>query len=195
MWPVILLTLVRSWFLTGDAVYYQPGITKTTTITPDGNTIVTENESKFEGVDATVLYVQKINDRSIKLARSRSDLFEGVIVDLNGSVTDNTFTYFNFNNKPLAPQGIYRKIVEPIREAGDFETLPGFNGMFINGVELLNYKSDDTIFYGQIQELIVTTGGTGYDVVNPQDLRLQILLVLVLRVQLLLKVLWKELIL
>ena len=39
--------------------------------------------------------------------------------------------------------------------------------MFINGVELLNYKSDDTIFYGQIQELIVTTGGTGYDVVNP----------------------------
>ena len=39
--------------------------------------------------------------------------------------------------------------------------------MFINGVELLNYKSDDTIFYGQIQELIVTTGGTGDDVVNP----------------------------
>ena len=63
-------------------------------------TIVTENESKFEGIDATVFYVQKINDRSIKLSRSRSDLFEGVITDLNGSVTDNTFTYFNFNNKP-----------------------------------------------------------------------------------------------
>ena len=154
-------------FYTGDAVYYQPGITKTTTITPDGNAIVTENESKFDGIDATVFYVQKITDTSIKLARSRSDLFGGAIVDLNGTVTDNTFTYFNFSNKPLAPQGIYRKIVEPIREAGDFETLPGFNGMFINGVELLNYKSDDTIFYGPIQELIVTSGGTGYDVVNP----------------------------
>ena len=154
-------------FYTGDAVYYQPGITKTTTITPDGNSITTENESKFDGIDATVFYVQKISNTSVKLSRSRSDLFKGVVTDLNGTVSDNTFTYFNFNNKPLSLQGIYRKIVEPIREAGDFETPPGFNGMFINGVELLNYKSDDTIFYGPIQELIVTSGGSGYDVINP----------------------------
>jgi len=154
-------------FYTGDAVYYEPGVTQTTTITPDGNTIVTDIESKFDGVDATVLYVQKISDRSIKLARSRADLFRGINVDLGGTVTDNTFTYFNFYDKPLEPQGIYRKITNPIREAGDFETLPGFNGMFINGVELLNYKSDDTIFYGPIQELIVTSGGSGYDVIEP----------------------------
>lgn len=154
-------------FYTGDAIYYQPGISKITTITPDGNTVITENESKFDGVDSSVYYVQKINDKSIKLSRSRSDLFRGITINLSGTVTDNTFTYFNFYNKPLEPQGIYRQITNPIREAGDFETLPGFNGMFINGVELLNYKSDDTIFYGPIQELIVTNGGTGYDVVNP----------------------------
>ena len=39
--------------------------------------------------------------------------------------------------------------------------------MFINGVELLNYKSDDSIFFGPIKGLTVTGGGFGYDVVNP----------------------------
>ena len=159
-------------FYTGDAIYYQPGITQTTTINPDGIPITTTTESRLTSIDvgvvkASVYYVKKINNTTIRLARSRSDLFANRLIDLGGTVTNNTFTFFSLYNKPLAPQGIYRKIVDPIRESGDFETLPGFNGMFINGVELLNYKSDDTIFYGPIQELIITGGGTGYDIVNP----------------------------
>ena len=165
-------------FYTGDAIYYQPGITQTTTFNPDGFPITTTTESRLSrlhptnsnivgSVKESVYYVKKINNTTIRLARSRSDLFAGRLINLGGTVTDNTFTFFNFYNKPLEPQGIYRKIVDPIREAGDFETLPGFNGMFINGVELLNYKSDDTIFYGPIEELIVTGSGRGYDVITP----------------------------
>ena len=39
--------------------------------------------------------------------------------------------------------------------------------MFINGVELLNYKSDDTVFYGPIKSLDVTGQGSGYDIIAP----------------------------
>lgn len=157
-------------FYTGDAVFYSPATITNTVTTPDGFTLVTTSESKFDNIDSSVFYIRRINDTTIKLSRSRSDLFREVYVNLSGSVTDNEFTYFNFYNKPLTPQGIYRKFTTPIREAGNFKTLPGFNGMFINGVELLNYKSDDSVFYGPIKSIDVTGGGTGYDIINPPRL-------------------------
>ena len=157
-------------FYTGDAIFYSPGITINKVTTPDGFVLETKIESKFDGIDASVLYVQRVDDTKIKLSRSRSDLFRGVTISLSGTVTDNIFTFYSFHNKPLSPQGIFRQILTPIREAGDFKTLPGYNGMFINGTELLNYKSDDSVFYGPIRDLIVTSGGEQYDVVNPPRL-------------------------
>ena len=154
-------------YYTGDAVFYSPSITVQQTITPDGFTLDTEVESKFDNLDASVFYVKRVNSTSIKLSRSRSDLLKENYVTLSGTVTDNVFTYYSFYNKPLSPQGIYRQIIKPIREAGDFKTLPGYNGMFLNGVELLNYKSDDSVFYGPIKDTIITSGGSGYDIINP----------------------------
>ena len=47
-------------------------------------------------------------------------------------------------------------------------TLPGNTGMFINGVEILNYKSSDTLYYGEIEGIEVSApGDNNYDVVNP----------------------------
>ena len=37
----------------------------------------------------------------------------------------------------------------------------------INGVEILNYKSNDVVYYGPIEEISVTSGGDNYDVLNP----------------------------
>ena len=161
---------VEHGFYTGDAVHYQPGITLTTTTTPNGVVVTTEVESKFDQVEESVYYVKKIDSRRIKLSRSRADLFSNTFVTLTGVVSDVTFTYYSFYQKPITAQGIYREISTPIREAGDFETLPGFNGMFVNGVELLNYRSDDTIFFGPIEELIVTSPGDKYDIINPPRL-------------------------
>ena len=121
-------------------------------------------------LNRAVYYVKRVNNTQIKLSRSRSDIFRGVFVTFSGSVTDNEFTYYNFYNKPITPQGIYREFITPIREAGDFQTLPGYNGMFINGVELLNYKSDDTVFYGPIKSLDVTGQGSGYDIIKPTSI-------------------------
>ena len=159
-------------YYTGDAVYYEPSTTIERVTNQDGFTFVTEVVSQFDNVDAAVFYIQKISSTSIKLSRSRSDLLQGNFVNLSGTVKDNIFTYYSIYNKPLSPQGIYRQIVKPIREAGNFKTLPGYNGMFINGVELLNYKSDDSVFYGPIEDVIVTSGGSGYDIINPPVLKI-----------------------
>ena len=43
----------------------------------------------------------------------------------------------------------------------------GKTGILVNGVEILNYKSDDVVYYGPIEEISVTSGGDNYDVINP----------------------------
>ena len=37
----------------------------------------------------------------------------------------------------------------------------------INGVEISNYKSNDSVFYGPLEEIAVVSGGVDYDVINP----------------------------
>ena len=41
----------------------------------------------------------------------------------------------------------------------------------MNGVEILNYKSNDSIFYGSIQNVEVVSKGEDYDVINPPILQ------------------------
>ena len=61
-----------------------------------------------------------------------------------------------------------RQILPPDNESGIYETEPGFTGILNNGVEVLNYKSQNsTIYYGETQSFQVKRGGYNYDVVNP----------------------------
>ena len=39
--------------------------------------------------------------------------------------------------------------------------------MLINGVEIVNYKSDDKIYYGPLKSVSVLNGGIDYDVISP----------------------------
>jgi len=154
-------------FVTGDAIIYKPGIIKTTTISPDGITITQETESKFQNVDENVYYIKRVNSTSFKLARSRADIFSNKYVSLSGEVVDNQFVYFDFSNKNVSPQSIVREILTPDNKSGNYETDPGYTGILINGVEILNYKSSDSIKYGDIRSLEITGAGEGYDVINP----------------------------
>ena len=154
-------------FLTGDAVIYKPGIIRTTTITPNGIEIVTETESRFDDVDANVYYIFRVNSTSVKLSRSRSDIFSNKFVNLEGTVIDNEFIYFDYDKKELSPQNIVREILSPNNKSGVYETEPGHTGILINGVEILNYKSGDSYKYGDLRSLEITGAGEGYDVIDP----------------------------
>ena len=150
------LPLVHSFF-TGDSVVYKPSSSATQITTPG------------------VYFAKRVNNNTIRLARSREDLYNQQYITLNGTATNDRLELFDFNDSSLnlqkiSPQGLIRKLSDPVSVDGVYETQPGPIGVFVNGVELLNYKSKNQLFYGPIEEIIVSSGGQGYDVINPPNL-------------------------
>ena len=143
-------------FYTGDSVIYDPGTT---------------NQTLTEGI----YFVERVDERTVRLARSRNNIYTNNYVDVTGSVSGATLKLKKFAKEDLSDnrlenQKIIRKISNPENSFETEETSPGQIGIFVNGVEILNYKSRDQIFYGPIQEIIPTSGGSGYDIINPPAL-------------------------
>lgn len=149
-------------FYTGDAVYYTPQ-KQISTEFPENEAVVS---SLFE---EGIYFVKRVNSTTIKLALSRSDLYNSKFISVQSPTTveSNTIEYFKFKGKTLKSQKLLREISPAKNDGLAYETSPGFTGIFINGVELLNYKSTDIIFYGKIEEIDVISNGSGYDVINP----------------------------
>jgi hypothetical protein len=150
------LVLTHSFF-TGDSVVYKPSTTETPLTTPG------------------IYFVERIDENTVRLARSREDLYNKQYVALNGTAVNDRLELFDFNDlslnlQEISPQGLIRKLIDPVQVEGEFETSPGPIGIFVNGVELLNYKSKNQLFYGPIEEVIVSSGGQGYNVVEPPNL-------------------------
>ena len=140
-------------FYTGDSVYY----------TSNGNS------SLF---DDGLYFVERVNRNTVKFALSRSNLYNSKYINFENSVTilNNTITPFDLKNKTLTSQKILREINPPSETTLPSTTNPGFTGIFVNGVELLNYKSGDSINYGKIEKINITSPGYNYDVVNTPTL-------------------------
>ena len=70
---------------------------------------------------------------------------------------------------------MFREISPAHNDGVNVETIPGTTGVLINGVEVLNYKSNDIIRYGRIDEIEVTSSGSNYDIITPPVLKFRIL--------------------
>lgn len=141
-------------FYTGDSIVYKPS---------SNNTL---------GISTGVYFIKNISETQVKLAKSRSNIFTENFVPVNGTVINakfelTDFTYRNLNTQLLESQKLIRKISNPKIDGKVYETDPGLTGIFINGVELLNYKSKDNVYYGPIEKIIPTAPGTDYDIINP----------------------------
>jgi hypothetical protein len=153
------LEIGRHGFYTGDSIVYKPST---------NNTL---------GISTGVYFVKVVSETEIKLARSRNNIFTENYVEVNGTVTDAKFeladfTYMDLSTQSLESQKLIRKISTPEIDNKIYETEPGLTGIFINGVELLNYKSKDNIYYGPIEKVIPTSGGSDYDIINPPILEI-----------------------
>ena len=165
-------------FYTGDAIYYEPEKIQSTTTDIDGNVSTTTvvNSSLFpEGslgdYGEGIYFVTRIDSNKLKLSRSRGD---SVFVSLDNltTVTNNKLKPYNFRAKTLQPQKILREIKTPILDGRSYKTEPGYNGILINGVEILNYKSSEVINYGEISSIEVSSPGNNYDIINPPNLQI-----------------------
>ena len=142
-------------FYTGDSVFYTPG------------------SSGFVGLDTGAYFIKRLNPSDVKLARSKADLFKDTYVSLEGTATDCRVSYNEYAGKIVTPQGLYREILPPDTESGTYHTPAGFTGVLINGVEVLNYKSENSVYYGNIKNINITKGGFDYDIINPPILRIR----------------------
>ena len=132
--------------------------------------------------DQIIGFVKRISNNQIKLSQTRSNLVAEKYIDFSKyDSTNATIEPFSSNyldpttekyvTKSLQSQNLIRKLSTPESNGSSFaETKSGSIGIFLNGVEIENYKSRDSIFYGKINSFDVLSEGTGYDVINPPTL-------------------------
>ncbi len=169
---------IQHGFYTGDAIVYR-------SLEPNKNLI-------SDGI----YFVQDLRSNNdafrIRLSKSRPNIYNNNFVGVSTVSSDGTFIgfstcfsaiqFFDFSyatsandEKYLQPQllesqKLIRKISEPKNTSFQTKTKPGFTGIFVNGVEILNYKSKDSIFYGGIENITVSAPGFGYDIINPPNM-------------------------
>ena len=159
-------------FYTGDAVYYTPEKVESQSynvITGQTDTSTTINLFlPKEGL----YFVKRIDSNNVKFAYSRSDIHNNIFITFDNAVTVNNqrIEPYTFKGRTLESQKLYRKLQSPSNDGIKAKTEPGFTGILINGVEILNYKSTDFCYYGKLQDIDVVAPGSEYDVINPPDL-------------------------
>ena len=144
-------------FITGDAVYYSY----------NNNIGLDIQEGQY--------FIYKVNASTIRLATSRSNIRSQIFIRVFGTVTGNKLELLRNTGKQLRPQNLIRKFADPTPSTNEEEkvTVPGSIGMFVNGVEISNFKSSDAVYYGPIKSIDVTSiGDAQYDVINPPILQI-----------------------
>ena len=143
-------------FINGDAVYYLP------------------QSKPLPGLQQQVYYVEVLSSpNQIRLHYSRSFIPSGTnYLEFNILPPNSGSHQFILNgqdNDYISSQKILRKfpLTENIQNGTEEITVPGATGMLINGVEIENYKTNEKIYYGNLDSVRVLNGGSNYDVINP----------------------------
>ena len=155
-------------FYTGDAIYYTPE-KQSTFNSETGQTDEVIISSLGETFTEGLYFIKRVDENNIKLARSRSNIFNGDFLATSTvvSLTNNRIEPYKAKGNTLNTQKLLREIAPPISDGNVYPTIPGKTGILINGVEVLNYKSSDTLYYGPIEEINVVSKGQDYDIINP----------------------------
>ena len=147
-------------FITGDEIFY----------TAQGTVLPNLPQASY--------FVEVLsNPNQIRLYRSRSFIpiadFEEFEALPSGSGT-HTFSLVGIIDQKIAAQKLLKKFpLNPnITNSSSIPTTPGTTGMLINGVEIRNYKSEDKIFFGPLDNVNLLNGGSNYDVIKPPTIEL-----------------------
>jgi len=147
-------------FITGDEIFY----------TAQGTVIPNLPESSY--------FVEVLsNGNQIRLYRSRSFIPIADFVEfesLQPGTGTHTFSLVGTVDQEIASQKLFKKFpLNPdLVNSTSVKTNPGSTGMLINGVEIKNYKSNDKIFFGPLDNITLLNGGRNYDVINPPEVTL-----------------------
>ena len=173
--------LGKHFFQTGDRVYYEAE--RTIEVTINFNRTVTEKvvigTSLGSEFTEGLYYVKKVNNTTIKLSKSLTNLYNNIFLSVTNAVTgggpvtitNNKFFIYEFKDKSVNSQKLVRKIPKIAQHTGKLtKTVPGYTGILVNGVEILNYKAKEQINYGKIENIEVLSPGSNYDIISPPAL-------------------------
>ena len=146
-------------FVTGDKVYYSASGTA------------------LSGLPEGEYYVRVLPAKNkIKLYLSHSLVDIDTPAEFTSTTTTGSHTFVLVEQKveKVYPQQLLKKFPaeKNIKIGNKTETLPGSTGLLVNGVEVLNYKSEDKIYYGPVSSVDVYNGGKEYDVINPPTIKI-----------------------
>jgi hypothetical protein len=179
-YPVSPLDLKKSFYV--NINYYIDTVGSHYFANGDAVTVVEYNNTpgfkNIIGIDTgKTYYTTVVNNFQVHLSQSRSDVGISSYVPFieynskgveTGRVSNITLIpssqYGNtFNSSKLFKKFSKSPVVSKTKE----KTLPGNIGVFVNGLELRNYKSFDKIYYGPIESISILDSGIGYDLYNP----------------------------
>ena len=122
------------------------------------------------GISTGGYFVNRVSPTNINIARSRSDLFSKKYISIATTSISNEYFQLQTFDKDISEfdsQRLIRKFSKPKNSIKEFKTLPGTTGLLLNGVEVLNYKSNDFIYYGSLERIDITSTNSGLDIINP----------------------------
>ncbi len=172
-----VITIPSHQFRNGEQVYYKAPITGITTLGETGIDVYTiasrMNQTGYGSTFADGYYfVKKIDDNSIKLCVDSARIITGdpELIKYTGVSANAVHTLIpaKINQSGgLKDQKNFKRILKTPKNKETVSDVTGPIGVTLNGVELHSPISGDSIFYGPIQDIIVTSSGRNYDVVNP----------------------------
>tara|TARA_B100001094_G_scaffold231341_1_gene226124 strand:+ start:10610 stop:23908 length:13299 start_codon:yes stop_codon:yes gene_type:complete len=145
----------------GDSVFYDSSFSEENTLDLSG-----------------YYFAFRIDENNFKLAKSTSNLTNLIFIEATGFAdfakllrTDN---YAFQKQTEVEPQFAMRKMSNQKERTIDTETQAIESneriGILKNGVEIVTNRSKDFCYYGEIEEVVVSSSGGGYDVINPPTL-------------------------
>ena len=161
------ITATEHGFYTGEEVRYIPdrfvevlgGYGESVAITTIGNLGDLVEGSYF---------VHRVDENNFQLSQSRADILNQNYISVSGIASaQQVLPILAFNNSVDASKQLSYIPPFPTDSSQLHETKPGTVGLFVNGVNIQNYKSEDYVYHGGITGLTVVSKGSDYDVISP----------------------------
>ncbi|MFZ9376659.1 MAG: hypothetical protein ACO25K_06005, partial [Candidatus Fonsibacter ubiquis] len=147
-------------YTTGESVFYNP------------------LDSEVSGINTGTYFVTKLNNNNISLSFSKNDLFTKKYIIVNSGITSDIIWKYGYEYKTLEHQKLFKKFnlnknISIFDDKNKRTTNNGEIGLLVNGVELLSSTLfDENVFYGKLTSIQVTNRGSGYDIINPPELKI-----------------------
>ena len=150
-------------FITGEKIYYSPGV----------------GSESLIGLESGSYYVKVLSDpkkiklfSALSLISNEKDCLKFIAPVLG--IGEHNFIAYSQKSGVIDPDKVLKKfpiLPTNIKDGNAEETPVGSIGMLVNGVEISNYKTTDKVYYGPIKDVNVLFGGEDFDVVNPPKIQ------------------------